>query len=197
VTNPNVGDGVLRCTTCGEWRPDDAFSRRKASVSRRGRQYSCRGCESAYRSENRERELERKKQYNARNRERELERKKQWGQSIGDSGLTRQREASLRKFYRLDPHEYVRACGQGCHRCGTHEPGGKHGVLEVDHDHSCCEGARSCGECVRGVLCQRCNLAVRDIERVREMIPDAVIPDPYLDTWAARKNSKEATEVQA
>lgn len=27
----------------------------------------------------------------------------------------------------------------------------------VDHDHSCCPGVRTCGKCIRGILCQSCN----------------------------------------
>jgi hypothetical protein len=43
-----------------------------------------------------------------------------------------------------------RACA-GCH---TPMPDEK---LEVDHDHACCPGKRSCGRCVRGLLCHPCN----------------------------------------
>lgn len=36
--------------------------------------------------------------------------------------------------------------------------------LAVDHDHGCCPGKKSCGECVRGLLCTGCNLKLGRME---------------------------------
>lgn len=46
-----------------------------------------------------------------------------------------------------------------CAICGTQDPGGQ-GTWHVDHDHACCPGARSCGKCIRGLLCSSCNMAL-------------------------------------
>lgn len=57
----------------------------------------------------------------------------------------------------------------GCEVCGSRE-----GVV-IDHDHSCCsEDSKSCGRCIRGGLCARCNLAIghlrNDPEYARKVI---------------------------
>lgn len=47
----------------------------------------------------------------------------------------------------------------GCAICKTKQPAGDKN-WHVDHDHSCCPGTKTCGKCVRGVLCGYCNRAL-------------------------------------
>ncbi|MFJ7750960.1 endonuclease domain-containing protein [Arthrobacter sp. NPDC097144] len=58
--------------------------------------------------------------------------------------------------------------GGGCAICGMLAKA-KGYNLSVDHDHSCCPGEMSCGNCIRGILCPDCNRAIglfRDDTRI-------------------------------
>lgn len=67
---------------------------------------------------------------------------------------TAKAKINVRNNYGLDWEEYQELMSRGCEVCGTLEN------LCIDHDHSCCpKPARSCGNCIRGVLCRGHNLA--------------------------------------
>lgn len=57
----------------------------------------------------------------------------------------------------LEEYEAMLVAQDGhCATCPiTPEQNGR--ALDVDHDHDCCPGKRSCGRCVRGLLCMECN----------------------------------------
>jgi hypothetical protein len=41
--------------------------------------------------------------------------------------------------------------------------------LAVDHDHSCCPGARSCGSCIRALLCYNCNRFMGRVDKSEKL----------------------------
>lgn len=68
----------------------------------------------------------------------------------------------IKMFFGLTVQAYdamLLAQGRRCAICRCPEPGGR-GRWHVDHDHACCSGKRTCGRCVRGLLCYKCNAAI-------------------------------------
>jgi hypothetical protein len=49
--------------------------------------------------------------------------------------------------------------GRRCAICRAEKSGNKKDWA-VDHDHACCRGAKSCGKCIRGILCSLCNMGL-------------------------------------
>jgi len=101
-----------------------------------------------------------------------------------DQRYRRNRTAMLWRFKLTDAmwDDMFDSQGRRCAICRVDTPTG-HG-WHVDHDHVCCpENGRSCGKCVRAILCSECNTGLgkfRDnpavlraaadyIERVREI----------------------------
>jgi hypothetical protein len=134
-----VMDGDATCRECGETKHVTEFPRHKREPT--GRHGVCKGC-------HRVREKDRREA----NPEEFLERRRTVGKA-----------SELRRYYGItldDYREMVEAQGGGCAICGaTAEASGRH--LCVDHDHRCCPGRkRSCGQCIRGLLCSNCNRAI-------------------------------------
>jgi hypothetical protein len=59
--------------------------------------------------------------------------------------------------------------------CAICKEGSIKNNLSVDHDHSCCnESARSCGKCVRGLLCASCNHGLGSFKDDPERLKQAI-----------------------
>lgn len=95
----------------------------------------------------------------------------------------RSRRRYLWATYRITPEEYaqmLRDQGGVCAICGkipedsvSSSKYGNRANLHVDHDHSCCPGKLSCGSCVRGVLCMRCNAGLGSFEDSLDLLKKA------------------------
>ena len=73
------------------------------------------------------------------------------------------RRKILKHRYNITPERYDEMLEEQdghCAMCPTTPETNGGRMLSVDHDHSCCPGPRSCGQCVRGLLCLRCNNAL-------------------------------------
>ena len=91
-------------------------------------------------------------------------------------------ERRLKDRFKRTPEWYEQTLivqGGHCALC-TSVPEGRR--LQVDHDHECCpcEGTRNtCGKCVRGLLCEKCNGALGYLEAILKQ--GAIVPKE--GTW--------------
>lgn len=92
------------------------------------------------------------------------------------------RKAHLKRTFHISIEKYKEMAKDGCEICG--KKGLPHKQLHVDHDHKCCpvprypNGAtkyhKTCGKCVRGILCDRCNgnVGLYEKGKLRNDYPD-------------------------
>lgn len=139
---------VKLCSRCGQVKALDFFSVNGRYVS--GRQSYCKSCVAQYRIDNKnliERQIKGAKQRNP--------------DKYRDQWLRKQYGISLEKYLEME------ALQNGvCYLCGGVSPsrGGKQLMLSVDHDHRCCPGKKSCGNCVRKLLCANCNFGIGSLK---------------------------------
>ena len=71
----------------------------------------------------------------------------------------------MKQKYGVSPEQYqdkLNSQNGVCAVCGKANRTSRR--LYVDHDHGCCGGETTCGKCVRGLLCHRCNLGLGFLE---------------------------------
>jgi hypothetical protein len=97
-------------------------------------------------------------------------------------------ERRLEQKYNMTLEQYEFFAQHGCNVCGSETGSRSERNLHVDHDHKCCPGVNSCGECVRGVVCGKCNTAIGYYERgkLRDDYPNKAKIVKYLDDYETR-----------
>lgn len=71
-----------------------------------------------------------------------------------------QRRWSLKMKYNMSEDEYNHLLAFQGNVCAVCKKPPKDRRLCVDHDHECCPGEFSCGDCIRGLLCACCNMKI-------------------------------------
>lgn len=146
------------CTTCGEMKTDFAKG------------WKCRDCHKQY-----------CRDYYYANRTDPRRRKKM---PTEEAKARRRAAAYLRRYSITEAQRDAMLAEQGgaCAICRSTEPNGP--AWCTDHDHECCSYGRSCGECIRGILCFRCNTLLGHAKDNIETLRTAT---EYLEKWGAGK----------
>lgn len=174
------------CGQCGERKPLDAFA--KCSRERDGKQSACRECRGKYTRDwyrrNHAKARARTNTWRETHREHVNANSRRWARLNSE----KYNDVKRQSRYGITPVVYRSILERQefrCAICRRHRADTEK-AFHVDHDHGCCAGERSCGGCVRGLLCNRCNRALGWFSDSVELLEAALV---YLRTFATHGTS--------
>lgn len=146
---------MITCTKCGESKPQEEYYKQPRNKS--GYMGHCKVCERKRKADHTKKQKranpeawsERVRQYTASYKQRHPDRVKE-----------QERRRNLRQMYGISVEQYEEMLVRQNGRCAICYDIPRNRRFAVDHDHSCCPGRKSCGKCIRKLLCSRCNTAL-------------------------------------
>jgi hypothetical protein len=153
------------CKLCDTEKPITEFYSDKSRKD--GYEYRCKSCSTRLSVE-----------WDLANKDKAKARKDRWlKKAIAQGTLIRERydKAKTRK-YKISTEKLeamlIEQAGL-CDCCGNqmrsiNEP-------HIDHDHACCNMKGSCGKCIRGLLCARCNHMLGNVNDSVEVLQKAIL----------------------
>jgi hypothetical protein len=167
---------MKQCYKCKIWLDLDSFAKDKSRQD--GFHPYCKVCRSKdnkkYIEENpeaREKRKNRSKQWKDDNPDRYKELIKNWKASNADKKKLLDKKSQLWSHYRLTIEKYLEILNDQNESCAICK---KRKRLYVDHDHTCCPSNLTCGKCVRGLICQKCNMMMHYIDECRNLFERAI-----------------------
>jgi hypothetical protein len=170
---PNdYSSGFINCSKCNIIKPLSEFYKRDLKLESGRYRSSCKKC-------NRESD--------ALNPNRHWS-KREWHQS--ERGAEWKKEATFRRMGTTSAwyNSQLKIFG-GCQICGAKPQ--SHRRLVIDHDHQCCPKTPTCGNCNRGLLCDRCNKVLGLIKENKNLLEKM---KQYL-TFDLIQNNEEDTDA--
>lgn len=131
-----------------------------------------------------------KRQYNKKYRIKNSEKLNNWSRNRYAEDSTRFKSAIMKYKYSITYEDYLLLLekqGGVCDICGTDDPRGR-GKFHIDHDHSCCSTEKTCGKCIRSLLCSSCNRKLGILEN-SEWLDKAFV---YLQKWDKKLDTTTA-----
>ena len=149
------------CPKCGETKHSDQFGKNRANED--GLNYHCKACVNAAAAARWASNPEYARRNAERNRELYADQPRYLNYRYkGRFGIT------LSEYEQM-----LEAQGGGCAIC-LERPDPDKPRFPVDHDHACCPGKKSCGGCVRGILCPACNHGLGKFKDKQDLLKSAI-----------------------